>query len=270
MTIEVFKANSETWDRLAKAGDKWTIPVGPDEISRARRGEWSVVLTPVKPVPRSWFGELKGARVLCLASGGGQQTPILAAAGATVTVLDNSPEQLARDREVAEREKLTVFCELGTMNDLSRFADDSFDLAFHPVANLFIPEIRPVWRETFRVLRPEGRLLSGFANPIIFLFDEDAEEREELIVRNSLPYSDLNSYSAEELRRRVEAGHPIEFGHTLEDQIGGQLEAGFVLAGFYEDAQPGRTLNEYSPLFIATLALKPPIGARNPPLPTSR
>jgi len=31
----------------------------------------------------------------CLASGGGQQGPVLAAAGAHVTVFDNSPRQLA-------------------------------------------------------------------------------------------------------------------------------------------------------------------------------
>ncbi len=103
----------------SEAGDEWTIPVSSEVIERARQGDWSVILTPTKPVPRSWLGELAGARVLCLASGGGQQSPILAAAGAIVTALDNSPEQLARDRYVATREELEVTCELGTMTDLS-------------------------------------------------------------------------------------------------------------------------------------------------------
>lgn len=178
----------------------------------------------------------------------GQQSAILAAAGAIVTVLDNSPEQLTRDRDVAALEKLEVTCELGTMTDLSRFDDESFDIAFHPVANLFIPNVRPVWREAFRVLCKGGRLLSGFTNPLLFLFDEEAEDRGELIIRNSVPYSDLDNYSAEELRRRVASGRPIEFGHTLTDQIGGQIEVGFHLAGFYEDGQPSRSSEQVGPI----------------------
>src|SRR5204862_6104831 len=126
---------------------------------------WQVVLTPTRPVPREWFGDLDGAPVLGLASGGGQQVPILAAAGARVTVLATPPGQLARDREVAEREGLEIRTELGRMDDLSRFADGSFALVFHPASNVFAPDIRPVWRECVRVLRPGGRLLSGFANP---------------------------------------------------------------------------------------------------------
>jgi 2-polyprenyl-3-methyl-5-hydroxy-6-metoxy-1,4-benzoquinol methylase len=70
--------------------------------------------------------------VLCLASGGGQQGPILAAAGARVTVFDNSPQQLAQDRFVARREGLTLETVEGDMRDLSVFADVSFDLIVHP------------------------------------------------------------------------------------------------------------------------------------------
>jgi SAM-dependent methyltransferase len=204
-------------------------------------------------VPRSWFGELTGARVLCLASGGGQQAPILAAAGAAVTVLDNSPEQLAQDRLVAEREGLSLTLELGVMEDLSRFADEAFDLVFHPVSNVFVPEVRPVWAEAFRVLAAGGALLAGFANPALFLFDEADELRGHLVVRHRIPYSDL-ALPEERLAARVAAGEPLEFGHTLDDQIGGQLAAGFVLTGFYEDRHPPSPLAEHLPCFIATRA----------------
>jgi hypothetical protein len=51
---------------------------------------------------------LAGIEVLCLASGGGQQGPILAAAGAKVTVFDNSANQLVQDRLVADRDGLTI------------------------------------------------------------------------------------------------------------------------------------------------------------------
>jgi SAM-dependent methyltransferase len=235
------------------------VPVGAEEVARARAGEWSVVLTPTRPVPRAWFGELRGARVLGLASGGGQQGPILAAAGAAVTVIDNSPAQLAGDREVAARDGLELTCEPGDMADLSRFADGVFDLVFHPVSNLFVSDVRPVWREAFRVLRPGGRLLAGFVNPLLFLFEADKEERGEYEVRFALPYSDLTSLPPEGLAKRLAENEPLEFGHTLADQIGGQLDAGFVLTGFFEDGWPERPLSRLTPLFIATLAVKPPL-----------
>ena len=143
------------------------------------------------------------------------------------------------------------------MRDLSAFGDRSFDLVFHPCANLFIPDIHPVWRESFRVLRPGGRLLTGFVNPLQYIFDWERSERGELIVRHAIPYSDLTSLEGAERQRWIDAGQPLEFGHTLEDQISGQLEAGFVLTGFYEDVDPKHVLSRYIASFIATLAARP-------------
>jgi ubiquinone/menaquinone biosynthesis C-methylase UbiE len=159
---------------------------------------------------------------------------VLAAAGANVTVLDNSPAQLAQDRLVAERDGLTLRGLLGDMQDLSQFGDETFDMVFHPVSNLFCPDVRAVWRECFRVLRSGGLLLAGFLNPDIFIFDQHAEDnRGELVVRHSLPYSDLTSITAEE-REKLGADEPISYSHTMTDQVGGQLEAGFVITGFSE------------------------------------
>src|SRR3954453_11649515 len=105
---DVLGYNRRAWDRQVDGGNRWTVPVGPEEVARARRGDWRIVLTPARPVPADWFPSLLGLDVLCLAGGGGQQGPILAAAGANVTVLDNSPEQLAQDRGVADREGLAL------------------------------------------------------------------------------------------------------------------------------------------------------------------
>ena len=253
----VARVNRGAWDAKVAHGNRWTLPVGPDAIAAARRGEWSIVLTPEKPVPRAWFPPLAGARVLCLAGAGGQQAPILGAAGARVSVLDNSPAQLAQDRAVAEREGLEIECRLGDMRDLSAFADHSFALVFHPCSNSFVPDVRPVWREAFRVLRPGGVLLAGFTNPVEYLFDAVAMERGELIVRHTLPYSDLTSPTAEEKAFLEAAGEPLAFGHTLEDQLGGQLDAGFVLTALYEDRWSESVLGRYAATFIATRALRP-------------
>ncbi len=250
--------NQEAWDRQVESGNEWTVPVGPDIIEAARRGEWEVLLTNTKPVPRAWFPEMRGADVLCLASDGGQQGPVFAAAGASVTVLDNSPKQLAQDRLVAGRESLDLETVQGDMRNLSAFSDESFDLVFHPVSNLFVTDVRPVWLEAFRVLRGGGTLLAGFLNPAVYIFDLDlADTTGELRVKYEVPYAAATSLSEEELRGQLERGDPLEFSHTLEDQIGGQTEAGFLISGLYEDRHLDDPIAAHMPTLVATRAIKP-------------
>ena len=267
--IDPVAHNRDAWDKQVAADNEWTVPVGPDVIARARNGDWSVVLIGYEPVPRDWFpDDLHGLDILCLASGGGQQGPVLAAAGANVTVFDNSPAQLAQDRMVAERDGLTIATEQGDMRDLSRFADESFDLVFHPVSNLFVPDVRPIWRECYRVLRPGGALLAGFLNPDLYIFDCEAEdERGELIVRHALPYSDLTHMTEDERARLIGDG-PLEYSHTLTDQIGGQLQAGFDLTALTEAPHHASITAQYMPGYIATRAAKPSASRRRGVSPT--
>jgi SAM-dependent methyltransferase len=244
--------NREAWDREVERGNERTVPAAPDVIGAARQGRWEIVLTETKPVPKDWFPDLEGADVLCLASGGGQQATVLAAGGANVTVLDNSPGQLAQDRLVAERDGLALRTVEGDMADLSVVPDGSFDLVFHPVSNLFAPEVRPLWAEAFRVLRRRESLLAGFLNPAVYIFDlELVDISGELQVRYTLPYADATSKSEEEVARQIEQGEPLEFSHTLEDQIGGQIEA-----GFYEDSHRDDPIAAHMPTYIATRAIK--------------
>src|SRR4051812_35533750 len=99
MNIRQF--NRDAWDKLVEKGNEWTRPVSAEQVQEARSGKLSLLLTPTRPVPNSWYPRLPGANVLCLACGGGQQGPLLAAAGAKVTVCDNSPKQLEQDSFVA-------------------------------------------------------------------------------------------------------------------------------------------------------------------------
>ena len=249
--------NGQAWDREVERGNRWTVPIGPEVIEATRRGEWEIWLTDHKPVPKTWFPEVRGADLLCLASGGEQQAPILAAAGSNVTVLNNSPRQLAQDRSVADRESLTLETVEGDMRDLSAFADGSFDLVFHPVSNLFVPEVRPVWREAFRVLRRGGTLLAGFLNPTVYIFDLDlADTTGELQVKYELPYAATTSLGEEELKRQLDRGDTLEFSHKLEDQIGGQTEAGFLISGLYKDHHRDNSIAAHIPTFVATRTIK--------------
>ena len=250
--------NRAAWDREVDQENEWTQPVGPEVIARARAGDWSVVLIGYRPVARDWFpADLAGTAVLCLASGGGQQGPVLAAAGADVTVFDNSPRQLGRDQEVAARDGLTITTVLGDMRDLSVFADGRFDLVFNPVSNVFCPDLAPVWRECFRVLRPAGVLLTGFMNPDLFIFDiEVLDTRAEFVVRHPIPFS--TAELPEDERLRVYGEGPIEFSHTLTEQIGGQLAVGFTLTDLVEAPHHADATARYMPGYFATRAIKPP------------
>ena len=178
---DVRDLNRSAWDGLVARGNRWTVPVGPEEIEAARRGQWEIVLTPFRPVPVTWFPDLDGAKVLCLASGGGQQGPIFAAAGADVVVFDNSPRQLDQDRMVASRDGLKIETVEGDMADLGVFEDQTFDLIVHPISNCFVPNLEPVWSEAFRVLRAGGGLLAGFTNPVRYLFNEELEHSSDLL-----------------------------------------------------------------------------------------
>ena len=259
--MDIREHNRIAWDKEVESKNKWTVPVTEEVIAAAKQGHWEIVLTPTRPVPREWYPDLEDLDVLCLASGGGQQGPILAVAGAKVTVLDNSPKQLEQDRLVADRHSLPVTTVEGDMADLSMFSDQSFGLIVHPVSNVFVPDIRPVWKEAFRVLCRRGVLLAGFANPAIYLFDDDLTERTGILqVKYSLPYSDLTSLITAERQQEIESGAPLEFSHSLEDQIGGQIDAGFHLTGFFEDAfgeEENDPLSKHMPTFIATRAVKP-------------
>ncbi len=255
--MDVREHNRIAWDQQVEwGGNPWTVPVSTEQVAAARRGEWGIYLTPTKTVPRAWFPPFP-CDLLCLASGGGQQGPILAAAGARVTVFDNSPRQLGQDRMVAERDGLEIVTVEGDMRDLGMFPGESFDLVVHPVSNVFVPDVRPVWREAFRVLRPGGALLSGFDNPVLHAFDEAPDANGVLRVKYAIPCSNVDGLSEEERQQFLEKGEPLEFSHTLEEQIGGQIEAGFLIAGFYEDVDPGEALARYIPIFIATWAVKP-------------
>ena len=250
--------NKEAWNREVEGGEsRWTQPVGPEIIAKAIKGEFSIVLTENIPVPHRWFPPLKNADVLCLASGGGQQAPVLSALGANVTVFDNSPAQLKQDQFVAERESLSLKTVEGDAADLSVFADESFDLIFNPCSTVFMQDVRAVWKECSRVLRKGGILMTGSMNPVHYIFDVfKADEEGVLEVKHSIPYSDLKSLPKEDLNKYLDKGLPVEFGHSLTDLLGGQMDAGFVITDMYEDYMNDSPLHKYHPSYIATRAMK--------------
>jgi len=256
--MDVRSYNKEAWNKQVDGGEnRWTKPVDHKVIEKARQGEFGILLTENITVPMRWFPSLKNADVLCLASGGGQQGPILAAAGANVTVFDNSPSQLKQDQLVAEREALSLKTVEGDAADLSVFTDESFDLIFNPCSTVFMQDVRAVWRECYRALRHGGVLLTGSMNPVHYIFDLFKMDVGILEVAYSIPYSDLTSLSEEDKKEYLSKGAPLEFGHSLTDLLGGQCAAGFHITDLYEDVMPDSPLSKYHPNYFATRAIKP-------------
>lgn len=248
--IDYRKINAETVDRWVDEGWEWGKPISHETYLKALNGEWDVMLTPTKPVPREWFGELHGKKVLGLASGGGQQMPVFAALGAICTVLDYSDRQLESEKLVSEREGYDIRIVKADMTERLPFDDGEFDLIFHPVSNCYVEEVVPIWKECYRVLKKCGYLLSGTDHYVNFMVDDD-----EKAIVNALPFNPLKNPEQMKKLRDDDAG--VQFSHSLTEQIGGQLKAGFRLVELYEDTNGYGRLHDLNiPTFLAMRSLK--------------
>ncbi|MBV7272832.1 class I SAM-dependent methyltransferase [Clostridium sp. PL3] len=250
MNKKYTEINSKIISEWVEKGWKWGQPISHEVFEKARNNDWFVLLTPTKPVPKKWFGKIKNIEILGLASGGGQQMPIFTALGAKCTVLDYSEKQLLSEKEVATRENYEIKTIRADMTKTLPFEDEVFDLIFHPVSNCYIEDVIPVWKECYRVLKKGGVLLSGLDNGINFTIDD--KERE---IIYKLPFNPLKDKELYETSIKNDWG--IQFSHTIEEQIGGQLQSGFLLTDIYQDTNGEGRLHELNiPCFYATRAIK--------------
>ena len=256
---DFIKHNQAAWDSQAKANAPWSQPVSSALVKQAKQGIADLYVLPTS-LDKNWLGDVKGKKVLCLASAGGQQGPVLAALGAEVTVYDLSEEQLQKDREVAERDQLDIQTIQGDMRDLHLFENDYFDLIVHPISNLYVDDVTKVWAECYRVLKTGGKLISSFYNPVVFVEDRQAAVKAQGLIqpKYKIPYADQTDLSPAELQQKMEKGEALVFGHSLKDLIGGQTRAGFAITAYDEAWQPNPrfTIDTFIPTFIATLSVK--------------
>jgi SAM-dependent methyltransferase len=256
--VDYTDVNAARFDKMVADDWCWGMPISGEVYQNAAGGVWDVLLAVNRPVPHEWFlpflrgNRLTGTKLLGLAAGGGQQMPIFAALGADCTVMDYSDKQLEMERMVAEREGYKIEAVKADMTKAFPFEDESFDMIFHPVSNCYVEDVNHVWNECFRVLRKGGVLLAGMDNGINFLFaDHDAKP---LTVTDRVPFNTLRDA---ELRGKYLESDGYQFSHTMEEQIGGQLRAGFILTDLFEDRESDCNLGLHFPQYIATRAVKP-------------
>lgn len=260
---ELARYNQERWEELAGANVLYSRPLL--DLNQQSAHE--------QLDPYGVMGEIKGKDVLCLASGGGQQSVAAALLGANVTVVDLSPTQLQRDREAALHYNLQVNTSLGDMRDLSHFGEAAFDLVWHAYSINFVPDARVVFREVARVLRPGGLYRMMCSNPFVAGLDEEDWNGSGYPL--SRPYVDgaelafefWNVDGGDGVARPIKA--PREFRHTLSTVVNGLVEQGFVLLGVWEEladdpeAVPGswEHLKSIAPPWLTFWARSgPPIG----------
>ena len=242
----IYRQVEENMDALASKQVWWSNCATAEQMAAARNGQLELPLGIGKPVPEDWIVDLFEKNVLCLAGAGGLQAPLLASAGAKVTVIDISRKMLNNDVQMAEKYGLDIQIEHGNMTDLSRFENQSFDLIVNPASLFYVPDVYMVFKECYRVLKPGGVLILAAPNPIAYVCDYiESECCGYYKAVNRMPYSSLEHQSD---------GNWVEFGHTMEDYIGGQIACGFVITGYIEDQQ-----DDITDLFFMTKAIKSPV-----------
>ena len=220
----VYEQVEENIDNLVVNQADWTASATKEELASARNGN-PVLHFYDKTVPEDWLKDIDGKSVLCLAGAGGLQAPILACAGAKVTVIDISSKMLDKDREIAEREKLDIRMIKGNMCDLSMCAEEAFDLIINPPSLMYIPDLSLAYKECYRVLKEDGQLIIMAPSPVNYLCDfvDDGNGGYYKAV-HKMPWCSKDYDNSEW----------IEYGHSMEEYLGGLIQCGFVLDGYME------------------------------------
>ena len=246
--------NKNAWSYLVRRREVSTRSYGPREFKQAYY--WLDTT--------SWIPWRRVKTVLCLASGGGQQGPLFASLGLRVTVFDLNADQLETDRRTAQRYGLSIECIEGDMMDLSALYGRDFDLVYQPISSLYVPDIRRVYHEVFKVLRPGGYYWVEHWNPMQMQLSETMPWDGEAY-RIKYQQGTGEPLAWEHATNQGESAVSWNYIHSLEALIGGICDAGMIILRFGErhdgesSARPGSNAHmaAYIPSFYSVFARKP-------------
>lgn len=209
--------NRAAWDERVRKGLAHTETAGDRQFA----DPWTFI------DDCGWLGgNVAGKKVLCLAAGGGWHGPLFASVGSQVTVVDISPEMLARDDEVAARRGLKLRTIKASMDDLAALADAEFDLIVQPVSTCYVPDINRVYREVARVTAPRGLYISQHKQPVNLQSSTTPSTGTYRVEESYYRTGALPPAHSNALHR--EAG-TLEYLHRWDDLLGGICRAGFVI-----------------------------------------
>lgn len=222
---EVAITNQKLWEDEVKKGCGYTIPwldIDIPTLQQFAQGELEFLPEPLTCMyPADFFADVRGKDVLCLASGGGQQSAVFGLLGAQVTVIDLADGQLAGDRKAAEHYGYDITTLQADMRDLSALDDSSFDLIYQANSVAYIPDIKELYVGVSRVLKSGGLYRICVGQPATHLVKWDGKA-----YFISKPY-------AEKVYRRPD-GVGIEFRHYMDDLFNGLLDLGFSIQRIHE------------------------------------
>lgn len=233
---QINKNNRERWNALAGANVEYSKPF--------------LDFTPEDAAGYIYrYGIIKnvsGLNVLCLASGGGQDTVAFGLLGAAVTVLDLSDLQLERDQQAAAHHNLETVTIQGDMRDTSFLQEDSFDIVWQPYSINFIPSVEPVIKGAARILKPDGFYYLQFANPFVASVDDAAWDGNAYPLNQGyidgedltsiFPHWDVTMPDGTE----VKMDSPHEFRHTLSSVLNTMAGNGFTFLHLQEWMKPDK------------------------------
>ncbi len=227
---QINKNNRARWNALANANVEFSRPFL--EYTPELAAEYIFRYGIIKDVA--------GKKVLCLASGGGQDSAAFGLLGADITVLDLSDTQLERDRLAAAHHNLQVTAIQGDMRDLSIFPDNSFDVVWQPYSVNFVPSVESVYSEVARVLQPGGIYYMQFANPFVQSVDDEAWDGSSYPLNlfyvdgedltQYFPHWDVSQADGS----TIKLDSPHEFRHNLSSVLNTMAQNGFIFLHIQE------------------------------------
>jgi ubiquinone/menaquinone biosynthesis C-methylase UbiE len=214
--------NKEWWEKMAKEDCGFTKPWLDLDVKILQKLASGKLKNPPKPLndiyPIGILSGIKGKDVLCLASGGGQQSSVFALLGANVTVIDIAEGQLEGDKKAAEHYGYKVKTIQGDMSDLSTLKDNSFDIVYQAPSMSYVPDVKKVYSEVARVLRSGGLYRADAHNPQAFHFED----------WDGKGYCISKPYAVKE-QKRSENENVLEYRHYLDEAFNGLIECGFAI-----------------------------------------
>jgi SAM-dependent methyltransferase len=230
LPVDYRRSNQQAWNHLADTGSLFAR-VATDEECR----------NPLKTLDgRGWLPEsVAGLNVLCLASGGGWQAVLYAAAGANVTVVDLSESMLRLDNQEAKRRGFKIQTVHTSMDDLSMLGDQAFDIVHQPVSTCYVPDLKPVYAEVARVLRDHGIYISQHKQPVSLQISH-RNDRQQFVI--GMEYYHEGALPAQQDTSYREKG-ATEYLHRLEEIVGGLCVSGFVIEDLREPKRADYTVD---------------------------